>query len=272
MARRSPHAVLGVTPDATQAVIKAAWRRLARENHPDLTAGDPVAASAATRRMAEINAAYEELRRDGAAARRANAGRERSDEATHDFSTGAGGARPGGPPPPRPTRPVTGRVDTSGTFRPRNQTVGDGPSVGRVYSTGPIPRRSGSRREPPRASDPTGPLHRGRVHRFRPPEPPPLDVARDREMVFGKFRGHTLGEISDFEPSYIDWIASTIMRDPELVAAARVLCDDLDRRGISRARRPARRADDDDADSVGDVRPDAHEDVRAESRADAAGA
>ena len=270
MARRSPHAVLGVTPGATQAVIKAAWRRLARENHPDLSGGDPAAASAATRRMVEINAAYEELRRDGAA-RRGKAGDERSDEATHGFAAATGHARPGGPPPPRPTRPVTGRVDTSGTFRPRNQTVGDGPSVGRVYTTGPIPRRNGSRREPPRASDPTGPLHRGRVHRFRPPEPPPLDAARDREMVFGKFRGHTLGEIADFEPSYIDWIASTIMRDPELVAAARVLCDDLDRRGVSRARRPARHTDD-DADAESEVRADARADVGTEPRADVAGA
>ena len=59
-------------------------------------------------------------------------------------------------------------------------------------------------------------------------------------MPFGKFHGHTLGEIAAFEPSYIDWMASTITRDPELLAAARVLRDDLDRRGIVRSR-PSRR-------------------------------
>ena len=44
-------------------------------------------------------------------------------------------------------------------------------------------------------------------------------------MEFGKFRGHTLGEIAAFEPSYIDWISSTISRDADLVAAAGRSCD-----------------------------------------------
>lgn len=55
-------------------------------------------------------------------------------------------------------------------------------------------------------------------------------------MEFGKFRGHTLGEIAAFEPSYIDWVASTVTRDPDLVAAARVIRADLDVRGIIRGR------------------------------------
>ena len=50
--------MLGVPRDAGQSTIKAAWRRLARENHPDLTQHDPAAAERATRRMAEINRAY----------------------------------------------------------------------------------------------------------------------------------------------------------------------------------------------------------------------
>ncbi|MER3418505.1 MAG: hypothetical protein C4343_05290, partial [Chloroflexota bacterium] len=52
MRERDPHEVLGVEPGASQAAIKAAWRRLAREHHPDLTGDDPVAARRATRRMA----------------------------------------------------------------------------------------------------------------------------------------------------------------------------------------------------------------------------
>ena len=50
-------------------------------------------------------------------------------------------------------------------------------------------------------------------------------------MEFGKFHGHTLGQIAAFEPSYIDWVAGTVTRDPELVAAARVVQADLDARG-----------------------------------------
>ncbi len=61
MAQRDPHEVLGVDRDASQATVKAAWRRLAREHHPDL-AGDAAARRDATRRMAEINAAYQALR------------------------------------------------------------------------------------------------------------------------------------------------------------------------------------------------------------------
>jgi hypothetical protein len=61
-----------------------------------------------------------------------------------------------------------------------------------------------------------------------------LDVARDLVIEFGKFHGHTLGQIADFEPTYIDWLARTISRDPDLVASARVIQTDLDARGIVR--------------------------------------
>ena len=108
--KRDPHAVLGVPRNAAQATIKAAWRKLAREHHPDLTPHDPAATERATRRMAEINRAYAELR-DGFA---------------DVDSASRGNGRTAGPPEPRPTRPVTGRVDTSSTYRPRNTTTGPG--------------------------------------------------------------------------------------------------------------------------------------------------
>jgi hypothetical protein len=63
--------------------------------------------------------------------------------------------------------------------------------------------------------------------------------ALDLELEFGKFRGHTLGQVAAFEPSYVDWLATTITRDRDLVSAARVVRDDLDRRGIVRRIRPA---------------------------------
>jgi hypothetical protein len=62
--------------------------------------------------------------------------------------------------------------------------------------------------------------------------------ARAHPIEFGKFHGHTLGQIADFEPTYIDWLARTISRDPELVAAARAIQVDLDERGILRQPRP----------------------------------
>jgi hypothetical protein len=214
--------VLGVPRDAGQATIKAAWRRLAREHHPDLSNSDPAAAERATRRMAEINRAYEELR----------AGRN---------GTQAGAADDRGratwPPPEKPTRPVTGRVDTTATFRARNTTTGP---AARPTGRPPLPVDR-LRRDPLRASQPTGPLARARQRGFRPPPVPTLDEARAREMVFGRFHGHTLGEIASFEPSYIDWLARTISRDPDLVAAARVVQGDLDDRDVPRRPRPAAR-------------------------------
>ena len=69
--------------------------------------------------------------------------------------------------------------------------------------------------------------------------PPSLAEARTRTIEFGKFHGHTLGQIAEFEPTYIDWLARTISRDPDLVAAARAVQADLDERGILRQPRPA---------------------------------
>lgn len=82
-------------------------------------------------------------------------------------------------------------------------------------------------------------MERDRVRHFRRPARPSLDAARVHVIEFGKFHGHTLGEIAAFEPSYIDWVAGTVTRDPELVAAARVIQRDLDARGVPRRSRPA---------------------------------
>jgi hypothetical protein len=236
MARRDPHDVLGVSPGASMAIIKRAWRRLAREHHPDLTGDDPGLSRIATRRMAEINDAYESLRRADAG-RRAGLGAAGSPAERPDVAQPV--RRSGGPPRPRPTRPVTGRLDTTHVVQPRNTTT----SHPGARPTGHPPRRREQLgREPLRASDPTGPLQRGRVHRFRRPRRPTLERARSTEVEFGKFRGHTLGQIADFEPSYVDWLARTILRDPDLVAAARVVVDDLDRRAVVR-RTPARPTD-----------------------------
>jgi len=168
--------------------------------------------------MAEINQAYEQLRVGSPG--RAGA-------------TGGDGRR-GGPPRERPSRPVTGRVDTSATFRPRNTTTGPA----RRHEPAPPLRVDRLQREPLRASQPTGPLARGRQRGFSPPPLPSLDDAAAFTIAFGKFHGHTLGEIAAFEPTYIDWLARTIARDPELLAAARVVQEDLDRRSVPRRPRP----------------------------------
>lgn len=60
-ARAQARAVLGVPPTAAEDEIRAAWRRLVQEWHPDRAQGEAAVAEA-TRRVAEINAAWRVLR------------------------------------------------------------------------------------------------------------------------------------------------------------------------------------------------------------------
>lgn len=224
MPQRDPHDVLGVDRDASQATVKAAWRRLAREHHPDL-ASDSGARRDATRRMAEINAAYQALR-SGAGGRAGKPGHP--GEAAGSRGPGVPEApRPSGPPPPPPTRPVTARLDTTDLFRPRNATTTPAGGGYRHRPRAPIEMRRATwgEAEEPRASDPTGPLQRVRARRATRRPLPDLDTARAMPIVFGKFHGRTLGEIEALEPTYLAWLERTITRDPDLVAAARVVLD-----------------------------------------------
>ena len=58
MAERDPHTVLGVAPEASEAEIHDAYRRLAKRYHPDVNT-DP----GAERQFKEIAAAYEAVSR-----------------------------------------------------------------------------------------------------------------------------------------------------------------------------------------------------------------
>lgn len=63
-AERDPYTVLGVSPDTPPADIRAHWRKLVRENHPDAMIArgvPPEALRLAQKRMADINRAWEEI-------------------------------------------------------------------------------------------------------------------------------------------------------------------------------------------------------------------
>jgi DnaJ like chaperone protein len=69
-ATRDPYEVLGVDPDASLDQIRAAWRTLVKENHPDAMIArgvPPEAVVLAERRLIAINEAWEDLRQKVAA-------------------------------------------------------------------------------------------------------------------------------------------------------------------------------------------------------------
>lgn len=240
MPPRNPFTVLELPLDASTDAIKAAWRRLARQHHPDVTSGDQVIERRATRRMAEINAAYHELsdperrrRHREEAARAARAGRpgEHPGAAAAGATPDAADRRHAWAPQPRPDHSVTARIDFSPLLRPRNSTL---QPLERSPLPGLPPRpRSAEDREPPRASTPSGPTHR-RPGPTLEGDLPTLAEALETPMRFGKFAGLTLGDVADLEPTYVDWIVRTIDRDPEVLLAARVVLRYLERSGSVR--------------------------------------
>ena len=227
--------MLDVPRNASAEEVKRRWRELAREHHPDRAGSDSAERERLTTRMARINAAYDVLNDPVRRARydaTPHARRERYAEG------GTPSGEPVGPPPPPPSEPVTARFDTSASFQPRNSTVrrrrgrrttlaGQPPVDWRAYREGPDLR----------ASAPNGPVHRTvDPSRARLPS---LEDARATVLGFGRFHGQTLGEVADSEPTYIDWIASTITRDRDLVMRAKVIASDLDARGVERRPRVA---------------------------------
>jgi DnaJ like chaperone protein len=62
--RDDPYVVLGLKPDVSTDVLRARFRQLVRENHPDLAMArgvPPEFVDLATRKLASINAAYDKI-------------------------------------------------------------------------------------------------------------------------------------------------------------------------------------------------------------------
>ena len=85
-----PYQTLGLAPSATDAELRAAYRRLVQLHHPDHNGGSPESA----RRFEAVQEAYAEVRRRRAAGGSARAGSARAGSA-RGGSAGAGSARGG---------------------------------------------------------------------------------------------------------------------------------------------------------------------------------
>ena len=209
--RRTPHEVLGVARGASADEIRAARRQLARDHHPDRFAGDGKGAAAATREMALINAAAEALLAEAWAA------------------GGAAAAEPPAKGGHRPETPVTASVVVEGApaanartsrpapinWRPEQPWTPRAPRV----PTGPLP------------GSPAGPVERSFVPPPAEHRPPTLSEASATLFAFGRYEGATVGDVAKRDPGYLVWCADNVRRDQDLVRAANVVLDELERRG-----------------------------------------
>jgi curved DNA-binding protein CbpA len=167
-----PYKVLQVDPEAEDEVVQAAYRRLARKYHPDLT-GTPEAAA----RMASINAAWEMV---GDPASRARYDRARAASMT---ATGAGpathttAARQASPPTePRPPTPPTPPDIVSRDWTSGRSTTGSG-----FDESMRAPEGHGAAGPPP--GRPSGTV-----------------------LNFGRYAGWSLGEVARHDIEYIEWL------------------------------------------------------------------
>ena len=96
--KRDYYEVLGVKKNATDEELKKAYRKLAKQNHPDLNPGD----KAAEARFKEINEAYEVLSDKDKRAKYDQFGFAGVDP---NFGAGGAGALVGAAAPPAPARP-----------------------------------------------------------------------------------------------------------------------------------------------------------------------
>jgi curved DNA-binding protein CbpA len=192
-----PYKVLQVDPEAEDEVIEAAYKRLARKYHPDVSR-DP----GSVEKMVRINQAWEMLRdpmRRAAVDRaRARAAGTSARVAAHDGRQQAAGRAapppPAAAPPPQPgarpsgppTWPFPGMVDPStGPFDARAQRTSPNWGSGRsaTGSTQYHTRSMGTGAAGPPPGNPSGSL-----------------------VTFGRYDGWTLGEIARTDLEYLEWL------------------------------------------------------------------
>jgi curved DNA-binding protein CbpA len=192
-----PYKVLQVDPEAEREVIEAAYRRLARKYHPDVSP-DPDS----HRKMIAINMAWEQLR-DPVKRAAVDRARQRTvgsaawvaaadaHSRTAGGSSGEGTART----PSRAAAPGSGPSSFGSMSDPASgsATAEASSASARTWATGRVPIggfSSGASSRPDGAGA-AGP----------PPGNPSGSV-----LNFGRYGGWSLGEIARVEPEYLEWL------------------------------------------------------------------
>ncbi len=122
-AQKDFYAVLGVAKDASAADIKKAYRKLARDNHPDSNPGDGAESRAKHERFKQVAEAYDVL---GDADKRTKYDEVRAAYASGGFGAGGFGGGQGGP----------GGFDLSDLLRDRGAGGGFGDMFGDLFGGG----------------------------------------------------------------------------------------------------------------------------------------
>ena len=175
-----PYKVLQVDPEAEDEVLEAAYRRLARKYHPDLTT-DPEAPA----RMIALNRAWELL---GTTAGRAAHDRQRASRGPA-ASSPPGAGRPADQRPSTPDLATIIREEAARADQPRPPDT-----VSRDWTSGRSGTGSGYDPATMRAAEGTGAAG-------PPPGNPSGTVLR-----FGRYAGWSMGEIARADIEYLEWL------------------------------------------------------------------
>jgi DnaJ domain len=206
----NPYKILQVDPEAEDEVIEAAYRRLARKYHPDVSPSRE-----SQDRMVLLNQAWEQLRDP---ARRAAVDRARIRAETNGARVAAADAqaRTAGQPPatsshpggqgPQQRRAQASLPGSAPRVQPR------GPGFGRMSEEQPAPGFSAA----PAGSTTwaTGRSMAGGQYDTRSMRQPDASRAASAPpgspsgsvVSFGRFTGWSLGEIARVEPEYLEWL------------------------------------------------------------------
>jgi curved DNA-binding protein CbpA len=198
-----PYKILQVDPEAENEVIEAAYRRLARKYHPDVSP-DPESHE----KMIAINKAWEQLR-DPVKRAAVDRARMRASGTAAWVAAADAQARTAHPTPPTPTRhepPAHAATPPPGTSPASdgaaNWPFGSMSDPAYTNAAGPGPKAWTTGRFPiggfssGAASRPDGEGAAG-----APPGNPSGSV-----LTFGRYAGWSLGEIARTEVEYLEWL------------------------------------------------------------------